>query len=153
MKVAEIREELKKRKDLIDGLKAVLLDRLKEALIKESHVHRQSTTTTAKNSISANNNTGVYIISEYSWWKVIKTSTVVEEPKNPTFKLLRAPTVEGEETKYLPQKFDFAEKFDRPVFEVRVKRKLQCTNGSIKKNRYWTPIFEEVVQDSGCIDP
>ena len=68
--------------------------------------------------------TGVYSISKYSWWKFIKTSTIVEEPRNPKFKLPRAPTVSEEESKCVSQKFDFTYKFDQNEFEGRMKRKL-----------------------------
>ena len=57
-----------------------------------------------------------------------------------TFKIPRTPEVAEEEAKYVPQKFDFAEKFDRAVFEGRVKRKVRYANGTIKKNRGGTPI-------------
>ena len=40
------------------------------------------------------------------------------------FKLTHAPTVAEEETKYVPQKFEVAEKFYRPVFERIMKRKM-----------------------------
>ena len=80
-------------------------------------MHCNSKTTTAKKSSIAKNTTRVYSILEYSWWKIINNSTNVEEPTNPTFKLPRAPTVAEEESKYLLQIFDFADKFDRPVFE------------------------------------
>ena len=62
----------------------------------------------------------------------IKTSTIVEDPRNPTFKLTCAPTVSKEEAKYVPQKFDFTDNFDRPEFEGRVKRKVRYSNGTIK---------------------
>ena len=66
MKVYELREELKKRKEPTDGLKAVLLAWLKETLGKEAHVHRKSTTTTANNSSSAKKTTRFYSIAEDS---------------------------------------------------------------------------------------
>ena len=66
MKVYELREELKKRKEPADGLKAVLLAWLKETLGKEAHVHRKSTTTTANKSSSAKKTTRFYSIAEDS---------------------------------------------------------------------------------------
>ena len=67
MKVAELREEIEKRKDLAAGLKVVMLAQLKEELRKESTADRESTTTTPKKSSSAKNTTGVYNIAEDSW--------------------------------------------------------------------------------------
>ena len=153
MKVADLQEDLKKGKDPTAGLKVVLLAWLKEALSKEAHMHREIITAAAKKSSSAKKTTGVYSVAEYYWWKVLGTSKIVEEPTNPTFKLPYAPTVSEEESKYIPQKFDFAEKFDRPLFEGRVKRKVGYANGTIKDNRGGTHIVEEVVRYSGCIDP
>ena len=34
-----------------------------------------------------------------------------------------------------------------------MKKKVKYANGNIKKNRDGTPILEEVVRDSGCINP
>ena len=67
MKVADLQEELNKRKDLTAGLKSVLLARMKEALGKEDLVHYESTTTTENKSSSSKKTTGVYIIEENSW--------------------------------------------------------------------------------------
>ena len=102
----------------------MLFARLKEAFIKEAPVHLDSTTTTSNKPSITNKTTRVYIIAEDSWWKFLKTSMKAEEPTNPTFKLPRAPTVAEEEAKYVPHNFDFKEKFDRPVCEGRVKKKL-----------------------------
>ena len=124
MKVAEIWEEIKNRKDPEAGLKALLIDRPKKELGKESHVHRDISTNTAKKSSTKNKTTGVCSISEDSWRKVLETITIVEEPTNPTFKLPHAPEVAEEEANYVPHRFDFAEKFDQPVFEIIAKRKV-----------------------------
>ena len=48
MKFAELQEDLNKKKDLIAGIKAVLLSRLKEALGKEYPMHCEITNTTPK---------------------------------------------------------------------------------------------------------
>ena len=48
MKFAELQEDLNKKKDLIAGIKAVLLSRLKEALGKEDPMHCEITNTTPK---------------------------------------------------------------------------------------------------------
>ena len=55
----------------------------------------------------------------------------MEDPTNPTFKLMCTSEVADEESKYVPHKFDFAEKFDQTVFEGRVKRKVQYANVTI----------------------
>ena len=46
MKVDEVQEYLKKRKEPKSGMKAVLLVCMEEALSKEYSVHKDSTTTT-----------------------------------------------------------------------------------------------------------
>ena len=77
---------------------------------------------------------------------------IVEEPMNPMFKPPRASTVAEKEDNCVPQKFDFVEMLDRPVIKGRVKKKVWYSNGTVKNNRDVTPILEEVVQDSACID-
>ena len=57
----------------------------------------------------------------------------MEETTNPTFKLPHAPAVAEEKSKYVLQKFDFAEKLGQPAFEGRVKSKVWCANYTIKK--------------------
>ena len=104
MKVADLQEELNKRKDTTAGLKSVLLDRMNETLSKQSPVNHDRTTTTEKKSSSPKKTTGVYSITEDSWWKVLDTSTIMENPTDPTFKPTRAQTVAEEESKYVPQK-------------------------------------------------
>ena len=66
----------------------------------------------------------------------------MEKPTNPMFKLPHAPTVVEEESKYVPQKFYFSKKFDRPVFEGIVNRKVRYATGTIKKNRDGNYILE-----------
>ena len=85
-------------------MKAFLLDCLKEALSKEAPMNRDRTTTTEKKSSSPKKTTGVYSITEDSWWKVLDTSTIMEDPTDPTFKPTRGQTVAEEESKYVPQK-------------------------------------------------
>ena len=68
----------------IYGFKSVMLAWMMEELNKESPLHRDSTTNTVNKSISANDTTGVYSIAEDSWGKVLDTSTIVEDPTNPT---------------------------------------------------------------------
>ena len=118
----------------------MLLDLLKEVLSKEAPVHRKITTTTQNESSSENTTTGVYSIAEDSWWKILDTRMIVEEPTNPMFKLQLAPTVAEGKANYTQQKFDFAEKFDLPVFEGGAKKNMRYANGTIKKNCDGTPI-------------
>ena len=40
------------------------------------------------------------------------------------------------------QKFDFAEKFYRSIFEKIVKRNMRYSNGTIKKNCGGNPVLE-----------
>ena len=45
-------------------------------------------------------------------------TTAVQEPETPNFKALRTPTIEEENSEFVPLEYDFEEKFDVPAFEV-----------------------------------
>ena len=52
------------------------------------------------------------------YWKVLHPETdVVSEPENSRFKVSRDPTITEAEAKYVPQKYNFAQRFDVPKFE------------------------------------
>ena len=88
-----------------------------------------------------------------AWRKVLSTDIQVAEPRNSNFTLLRALTVVEKEAQYVPQKINFSEAFDRPLFQGRGKKKVMYNNGTIKKNRDGSPLIEEVMRGKGCIEP
>ena len=63
MNIYELREELNKKKEMLAGLKAVLLAWLNKSSSKEAHMHLDITNTTAKKSSSSNKTTRVYSIA------------------------------------------------------------------------------------------
>ena len=70
-------------------------------------------------------------------WKIIKPdNNPTDEPSNPTFKNLRAPTIEERDAKYVPVKFNFSSyEFDIPMFSAFLDHILQWTNGRKKKDK------------------
>ena len=53
------------------------------------------------------------------YWKVLQPETyVVSKPENPRFKAERDPTVTEVEANYVPQKYNFSERFAIPKFEA-----------------------------------
>lgn len=72
-----------------------------------------------------------------------------EEPSNPNFHLPRAPTVTEKEAQYVPQKFNFAEVFDRPLFQGKTERKVTYANGTVKKNRDGSNMTEVGIRTKG----
>ena len=64
------------------------------------------------------------------WYYIL---CIQQEPSNSSFTLPRASTIAEKEAQYVPQKFNFAEAFDRPLFQGRVKRKVTNANGTIKR--------------------
>ena len=149
LKVSELREELKKRRKATGGLKAVLLDRLREAMTSEAPVYSSPEIVPTKKKAK---NAGVYDLPSDAWWKILQTKSTVEEPTNLTFRLPRAPTVNPEDAATVPVKFNFAEKFNRPKFAGVSRRDVQFANGTIKKQRDGTHAYEDVVRYDGCID-
>ena len=54
-----------------------------------------------------------------AYWKVLQPETdVVSEPANTRFKVARAPTITEVEAKYVPQKYNFSQRFAVPKFEA-----------------------------------
>ena len=92
MKVAELRDELKKRKQITKGLKTELLSWLRKDLDENVPVHTIRISNT-QNKSKDKKKKSVFDLGEGTRWKLFETSTTVEEPINPTFKQLRAPTV------------------------------------------------------------
>ena len=108
LKVCELKAELSKHGQSTNGLKAVLLDHLKNAL--EQCLPVLSSASQAAH--LTNNLTG---FSANARWKLLEPiETAVEEPQNvvPT----TAPTIPINEAAFVPQKHNFSQIFDHAPF-------------------------------------
>ena len=114
MKVAELKEELAKRGQSTQGLKAVLLERLKEALAKHLPV-----LTGADQSARTNDDLKGFAATA-RWKPLVPQEVAVPEPQN-IVTTLHAPTVSRQDASFLPQKHNFVEVFDREPFVAKEK--------------------------------
>ena len=114
MKVSELKYELSRRGQPVGGRKVVLLERLKMALfqqiaIKSTNNHPQQTMDNLNDfSPSA------------KWRPLVAMEEAMEEPDNAA-PLMHAPTIPVEHAEFIPQKHNFAERFDRECFVGREK--------------------------------
>ena len=110
MKVVELKAELTKCRKSTTGLKAVLLERLKDVIANRVVIvgNTSGATTPPPDDLRG--------FAETAHWKpLVPMEAVVEEPKN-RVSMLHAPTVPADDASFLPQKHDFAEEFDRLPF-------------------------------------
>ena len=114
MKVAELKEELGKRGQSTQGLKAVLLEHLKEALVKHLPV-----LTGADQSARTNDDLKGFTATA-RWKPLVPQEVAVPEPQN-IVTTLHAPTVSRQDASFLPQKHNFVEVFDREPFVAKEK--------------------------------
>ena len=80
-------------------------------------------------------------------------SVCADEPYNATFKAPPAPTIPAEDTLKVPTKYNFAETFDRPVWQVRMERPVVFASGIPKNNKDGSDMLENFEQKYGCLDP
>ena len=108
MKVADLKAELSKHGLDTKGLKNVLLDRLKQAMVDKVPVLSKSECQGNGEKISG--------FSETAKWKPLKPiEEPVAEPENITA-TLHAPTIPEEDATFVPQKHNFAEMFECSPF-------------------------------------
>ena len=54
-----------------------------------------------------------------AYWKVLQPETaIVSEPANPRFNVARAPTITEVDANYVPQKYNFSQRFAVPKFKA-----------------------------------
>ena len=126
MKVPELKEELAKRGQSTQGLKAVLLEHLKEALGKHLPV------LTGANQSAHTNDDLKGFAATAQWKPLVPQEVAVPKPEN-IVTTLHAPTVSRQDASFLPQKHNFAEVFDQ-----------FCQNGRAMLNNgqtVWTEQF------------
>ena len=125
----ELKAELTKRGKSTTGLKAVLLERLKDAIANSVVIvaNTPGATTTTPDDLRG--------FAETACWKpLVPMETVVEEPTN-RVSTLHAPTVPPGNASFLPQKLDFAEEFDCLPFVGKEKiPKFHCNGRPVMKD-------------------
>ena len=77
---------------------------------------------------------------------------VVIESFNPTFKLPRDPTVNKEDSPYIPVKHNFSTTIDCPVSKATVQERIKYANSTVKKNIDGSEKSEHKNRTNGCID-
>ena len=89
-----------------------------------------------------------------TYWKVLQPETaVVSEPENPRFKVARAPTITEVEAKYVPQKYNFSQRFVVPKFEaVETEPDLDQQGKPKKDNNTGKPIHITTPRYKGCVN-
>ena len=108
MKVADLKVELSKHGLDMKGLKNVLLDCLKQAMVDKVPV--------LSNSELQSDNEKFSGFAEIAKWKLLKPiEEPVAEPDN-VVGMLHAPTIPEEDALFVPQKHNFAETFDCSPF-------------------------------------
>ena len=86
-----------------------------------------------------------------TWRELVPNIEAVVEPGNPTFRLVRAPTVPADEVGFVPSKHDFTELFDIPVFHGLKDSFLFDRRGNIRMEG-GKPLMESKPRDKGCIN-
>ena len=114
MKVSELKYELSRRGQPVGGRKVVLLERLKMALFQQIAIQSTNNnpqqTTDNLNGFSPN----------AKWRPLVAMEEAMEEPDNAA-PHMHAPTIPVEDAEFVPQKHNFAERFDRECFVGREK--------------------------------
>ena len=122
IKVPEIKYKLSRHGQPVGGRKVVLLERLKTALFQQIPIQSTNNnpqqTTDNLNGFSPN----------AKWRPLVPMEEAVEEPDNAT-PLMHAPTIPVEDAKFVPQKHNFAERFDCECFVGKEKVPKLHRNG------------------------
>ena len=114
MKVSELKYELSRRGQPVGGRKMVLLERLKTALFQQCAIQ----STNNKSQQPTDNLNG--FSPNAKWRPLVAMEEAVEEPDNAA-PLMHAPTTPVEDAEFVPQKHNFAERFDHECFVGREK--------------------------------
>ena len=114
MNVTELKEELAKHGQSTQGLKAVLLECLKEELGKHLPV-----LTEANRSACTNDDLKGFAATA-QWKPLVPQEVAVPKPEN-IVRTLHAPTVSRQDASFLPQKHNFVEVFDHEPFVAKEK--------------------------------
>ena len=121
MKVSELKYKLSRHGQRVGGRKVVLLERLKMALFQQIAI--QSTNNYPQQTMDNLNG----FSPNAKWRPLVAMEEAMEDPENAT-PLMHAPTIPVEDAKFVPQKHNFAERFDHECLGESPKITLQwCT--------------------------
>ena len=109
MKVSELKYELSRHGQPVGGRKVVLLERLKTALFQQIAI--QSTNNNPQQTMDNLNG----FSPNAKWRPLVAMEEAVEEPDNAA-PLMHTPTIPVEDATFVPQKHNFAERFDCECF-------------------------------------
>ena len=128
MKVSELKYELSRHGQPVNGRKVVLLERLKTALFQQIAI--QSTNNNPQQTMDNLNG----FSQNAKWRPLVAMEEAVEEPENAA-PLMHAPTIPVEDAEFIPQKHNFAERFDHECFVGKEKvPKLHCNGVPVRVN-------------------
>ena len=142
MKVADLKAELSKHGLDMKGLKNVLLDHLKQAMVDKVPVLSNSELQSDSERISG--------FAETAKWKPLKPiEEPVAEPDN-VVGMLHAPTIPEEDAVFVPQKHNFAETFDcSPFLGCQKIPHCHCNGHQMHAPHTNQPMWNEEVNVNG----
>jgi hypothetical protein len=136
MKVADLKEQLRKRRCPVGGKKDELVARLKKAVALGEPVYNQRNRKGSAFKASKPVKPELTGFPEGTKWKVlVANEDCMPEPENPTFTRARAPTVPEAEAEVVPVKYNFKETFNRPTFSGTYEEDDTYANGRVKLGR------------------
>ena len=122
MEVAELKYELSRCGQHVGGSKVVLLERLKMALFQKIPI--KSTNNNQQQTMDYLNG----FPPNAKWRPLVPMEEAEEEPDNAP-PLMHAPTIPVEDADFVPQRHNFAERFDRECFVGKEKVPKLLHNG------------------------
>ena len=90
-----------------------------------------------------------------AYWRVLHPkSEAVVEPTNPSLKLARAPTIAEQDAEFVTVKYDFDNRFDRPVFTGTKRILKRNRRGKLMREKDGKIMHSKPqVRTEGCVNP
>ena len=150
LKVNELKNELQRRGLTIDGKKAELKVRLKDAMLRRVPLRR-----TAVQDLLVDGRPNIAVVPGFpqtARWKILNPiEDPVQEPVN-NF-LSHAPTIPAEDAAFVPVKRNFAERFSRETFSGVDRVAMTFKNKKVMKDRNGSVMYEDKVRKVGVPCP
>jgi hypothetical protein len=142
LKVKELRDELKKRGLSVIGNKVALFDRLTDALQKRVVIlSHEAVAARATDDVRG-------FASTAKWIPLDPIPVPLTEPINVS-RAMRAPTIPEGDAEFVPQKFNYAQRFDREPFLGSIKVPILHRNGKHKRDGDGKTIHKDKVLHEG----